>query len=555
MTVDQDALESNSIQPSPEISPVTTDSPASAEVATAESPLKVEVEPESEVAPLPGSGTTSLSGSGTTGLAAAETSAPSDVKPDSELPSQRLQIGSQRKDDTVERAKPQAVGEGASEPEASRKSYPPPNVRDQLTPELEKELEEALGGDSLENLIESSAVTETAVGELAPETRVTGKVVSIHREDVFVDLGSRTQGLLPLKQFTASSGEGAPEGKAPEVGDEVEVVVTRLNVEQGLYEVSLPTAAVAVGNWDEVEAGQIIEVTVTGSNKGGLECQIAGIKGFIPMGQISVYRVENIEQHIGERMTCVITEANRDRRNLVLSHRAVMERERREQREKLLAELAPGQIREGTVRSLQDFGAFVDLGGIDGLVHISQLSWDRVGHPREVLETGQAIKVRVEKVNQETGKIALTYRDLGENPWTTVTTKYAVGARVTGKVTKLMQFGAFVKLEPGVEGLIHISELGHGRVHQTGDVVSEGQEVEVKVLSVDPDAQRIGLSLKAMLPPPEKPAPSRRNETSSSKGKSSEKGEQPQRRRRESDKNLKGGIGGPSGGEKFGLKW
>jgi small subunit ribosomal protein S1 len=232
-----------------------------------------------------------------------------------------------------------------------------------------------------------------------------------------------------------------------------------------------------------------------------------------------------------------------------------MERERRALREKLLAELAPGQIREGTVRSLQDFGAFVDLGGLDGLVHISQLSWDRIGHPREVLEVGQTIQVRVEKVNPETGKIGLTYRDLGENPWTDAATKFPVGARVKGNVTKLMQFGAFVKLEPGVEGLIHISELGHGRVHRTADVVSEGQEVEVKVLAVDTDAQRIGLSLKALLAPPEKPkdekSPGGSGDTPAEVGT----GEQPKRHRKEQDKNLKGGIGGPSGGEKFGLKW
>jgi ribosomal protein S1 len=229
----------------------------------------------------------------------------------------------------------------------------------------------------------------------------------------------------------------------------------------------------------------------------------------------------------------------------------VMERERREQREKLLAELAPGQIREGTVRSLQDFGAFVDLGGLDGLVHISQLSWDRIGHPREILEVGQAIKVRVEKVNQETGKIALAYRDMGDNPWKDVTTKYPVGSRVKGNVTKLMQFGAFVKLEPGVEGLIHISELGHGRVHRTSDVVSEGQEVEVKVLSVDTDAQRIGLSLKALLAAPEKPKDKKSLETR----EEAESTERSKARSKEADKNLKGGISGPRGGEKFGLKW
>ncbi|NOY30489.1 MAG: S1 RNA-binding domain-containing protein [Planctomycetes bacterium] len=174
---------------------------------------------------------------------------------------------------------------------------------------------------------------------------------------------------------------------------------------------------------------------------------------------------------------------------------------------------------------------------------MSQLSWERVGHPKDVLQVGQAVKVRVEKINSENGKISLGYRELGENPWTDAASKYAVGARISGSVTKLMQFGAFVKLEPGVEGLIHISEMGHGRVHRSGDVVSEGQEVEVKVLSVDTEAQRIGLSLKALLPEPEKPA---REEKAT---------EEPRRPRKKFDKNLKGGISGPSGGEQFGLKW
>ncbi|MEM9657661.1 MAG: S1 RNA-binding domain-containing protein, partial [Planctomycetota bacterium] len=231
------------------------------------------------------------------------------------------------------------------------------------------------------------------------------------------------------------------------------------------------------------------------------------------------------------------------------------ERERKEKREKLLAELAPGQIREGVVRSLQDFGAFVDLGGVDGLIHVSQLSWDRVGHPSEVLQVGQNVNVRVEKVNADSGKISLAYRDLGENPWDNAATKYVIGQKTKGTVTKLMQFGAFVKLEPGVEGLIHISELGHGRVFRTSDVVSEGQEVEVQVLSVDTDSQRIGLSLKALMPKPEKPQSKkeeRDEETTVPIPKDAPRADPRQQR---SDKELKGGLGGPSGGEKFGLKW
>lgn len=456
-------------------------------------------------------------------------------------PSERIQIGSQRDAESGAplKAKPvNPVTVGKEEPKKG--NFPPPNVRDALTPELEAELAAALGGESLDAIIEDSATTPSTGAELASETRMTGTVVNVHRDDVFIDLGGRNQGVLPLKQFEKST--------PPEVGSQLEVVVARFNPDQGLYELSLTNAAVDIGNWDEVSAGQVVDVTITGANKGGLECQIAGIRGFIPMGQISIYRVENAEEFVGQRLTCVITEANRSRKNLVLSHRALMERERKEQKQKLLAELAPGQIREGTVRSLQDFGAFVDLGGVDGMIHVSQLSWDRVTHPKDVLTVGQPVKVKIEKINQETGKISLGYRELAANPWDEAEQKFAVGSRVKGTVSKLMQFGAFVKLAPGVEGLIHISEMGHGRVQRASDVVSEGQEVEVKVVSFDRDAQRIGLSLKALLPPPEKPKYEPRESDHPPV-------ESLQRREKESDKHLKGGISAPSGGEKFGLKW
>ena len=456
-------------------------------------------------------------------------------------PSERIQIGSQREGESNAplKAKPMNPGTGLKE-EPRKSHYPPPNVRDAMTPELEAELAAALGGESLDAIIDSSASVATTGAELASDTRITGTVVSVHRDDIFIDLGGRAQGVLPLKQFEKTT--------PPEVGVQLEVVVARFNPDQGFYELTLTNATVDVGNWDEVQEGQLVDVTITGANKGGLECQVANIRGFIPMGQISIYRVENAEEFVGQRLTCVITEANRSRKNLVLSHRALMERERKEQKQKLLAELSAGDIREGTVRSLQDFGAFVDLGGVDGMIHVSQLSWDRVTHPKDVLTVGQAVKVKIEKINQETGKISLGYRELAANPWDEAEQKFPVGARVKGAVSKLMQFGAFVRLAPGVEGLIHISEMGHGRVQRSGDVVSEGQDVEVKVVSFDREAQRIGLSLKALLPPPERPKQEPREP-------SHPPAESLQRREKESDKHLKGGIGTPSGGEKFGLKW
>jgi small subunit ribosomal protein S1 len=424
-------------------------------------------------------------------------------------------------------------------PKKEPKKYPPPNVRDQLSPELELEYAAALGDMSLEALIEQSSAGELATPELAAESRVTGRVSRIHREDVFIDLGGRSQGIVPLRQFE----------QPPKEGTELELRVVKFDAEEGLYELALPTAAADIGNWDEVSEGQIIEVTITRANKGGLECQVAGIRGFIPMGQVSIYRVENSEELVGQRLACVVTEASRERRNLVLSHRALMERERNAQRDKILTELAPGQIREGIVRSLKDFGAFVDLGGIDGLVHVTQLSWDRVGHPSEVLEVGQKIKVRVDKFDKDTGKVSLSYREVGANPWHNVASKFPVGARVKGSVSRVMEFGAFVKLEPGVEGLIHISELGHGRVFRVSDVVQEGQEVEVKILSVDAEKQRISLSLKALLPPPEKPGQQKVADEDMPLPADAPK---PPKKKLT---NLKGGIGGPSGGEKFGLNW
>ena len=441
--------------------------------------------------------------------------------------------------DQTEELPPQPVTPAAPPPaKREPKHYPPPNIRDRLTPELEKEYEEALGDVSLDALMSGDAGGEVEA-ELEAETHVKGRVARISREDVFVDLGGRSQGIVPLRQFDEPPAKGA----------ELELLVVRFDAEEGLYELSRPTAAVEVGNWDEVREGQIVEVNITGSNKGGLECQIASIRGFIPMGQVSIYRVENPEEFVGQRLACVVTEANRERRNLVLSHRAVMERERNEQREKLLAELAPGQIREGLVRSMKDFGAFVDLGGVDGLIHISQLSWDRVKHPSEVVEVGQKVKVRVEKFDKDTGKVSLSYREVGENPWQKVASKYIVGGRATGTVSRIMDFGAFVKLEPGVEGLIHVSELAHGRVFRVSDIVSEDQEVEVKILSVDEEQQRIGLSLKALMARPEKEGDKKVADEDVTLPEGAPK---PPRKKQHQ---LKGGIGGPSGGEKFGLNW
>jgi small subunit ribosomal protein S1 len=290
----------------------------------------------------------------------------------------------------------------------------------------------------------------------------------------------------------------------------------------------------------------VVDARVTGHNKGGLECEVSKLRGFIPASQVSMYRVEDMSQFVDQKFTCVVTEVNPEKRNLVLSRRAVLEREKAEAKEGLLASLEVGKSLEGTVRSLQSFGAFVDLGGVDGLVHISQLSWDRLKHADEVLEIGQKIKVKILKIDPQTGKIGLGFRDLSENPWEHVARDFPTRATAKGRVSRVTEFGAFVRLAPGVEGLVHISELSHKRVFRVTDVLTEGQEVEVLVMAVDPEQQRISLSLKAL---EAKAAPA-------AKEASEETAEPvvavaPKKRKVP----LQGGMGGPATGEKFGLKW
>lgn len=514
------------------------ETPASATTAEATASEPTALEPTATPAEAPAA---SRPAANDESAAAGESTA---TEASGDKPSERIRIGTQRGasegtgEKPAQQLKPKPVTKVSEGKEAApqKSKYPPPNVRSQLSAEQEAELEAALAGESLDSLMESAGNAPT---EIPSDTRLPGKIVRQHGDHVFVDLGNHRQGAIPLKQF---------DGTPPELDSEIDVVVVKLD-DEGLYELSLPTAAVSVGNWDDVEEGQIVEVTVTGSNKGGLECQVAGLRGFMPMGQISIYRVENAEEYHNQRLTCVVTEANRSKRNLVLSHRALMERERAEKREKLLEELAPGQIREGIVRSLRDFGAFVDLGGVDGLVHVSKLSWDRVSHPKEVLEEGQTIKVKIDKIDQETGKIGLSYREMTANPWEDVDTRYPMGEKVTGTVSKIMDFGAFVRLEPGIEGMIHISELDHGRVFRTSDVVSEGQTVEAKVLSVDKNKQRIGLSLKALMARPQKAGEDKADDEDMPLPADAPKAP------RKNAGQLKGGTGSPSGGEQFGLKW
>ena len=413
-----------------------------------------------------------------------------------------------------------------------------PGRRQKLTAGMEAELARAMGGLSLDDLMTGGEGGGTQ-GVLEPESRQRGRVVALRRDEVFVEFGGREQGCVPARSFETP----------PQAGDMIEVIIQRFNPEEGLYDLTRPGMSVELGNWDEVREGMLVDAQVTGHNSGGLECEVNHLRGFIPVSQISLYRVEDLAQFVGQRLACVITDANSARKNLVLSRRAVLEREKEEKKESFFASLAPGQIHEGTVRKLMDFGAFVELGnGVDGLLHISQLSWGRIKHPSEVVQEGQPVRVRIEKIDRETGRIGLSYREMIENPWTVAAGKYPHNAVVRGKVTRLMEFGAFVEVEPGVEGLVHISELSHKRIWRASDVVKEGEEVEVLVLNVHPEAQRMSLSIKGL----SKPEPTTKDKEEAQEAelpagmkKSSRPSHQP----------LKGGLGKSAGGESFGLKW
>ena len=426
------------------------------------------------------------------------------------------------------------------EQRARRDSGPKPAVpvpnRRERPEDLEAEIAAALGGLSLDDIV--SAPAKGAAERLENESRHRAQIANVHGDDVFFTLGGKDQGIASLRSFA----------EPPQVGDMVDVVVTGFNAEDNLYDLAVPGAALVASKWSDVAEGSLVEARITGANTGGLECEVAGTRGFIPASQVAMYRIENFGDYVGQKLVCVVSESNERRGNLVLSRRAVLEREKEETKKALLAELAPGQMREGIVRKIQDFGAFVDIGGVDGLIHISQLSWERVKHPSEVVAEGQKVRVRIEKIDLETGKIGLSLKNPEEHPWTGIEQKFPVGATVRGPVSRIAQFGAFVKLAPGVEGLIHISELAHHKVFRVENVVKEGEEVECKVLSVDADAQRIGLSLKATIAKAVK---------ESDKAKDQAEVEEPPRELAVAKRKgpLKGGMGKTSGGEQFGLKW
>ncbi len=334
---------------------------------------------------------------------------------------------------------------------------------------------------------------------------IEGTVVSADQDYVMIDIGYKSEGLIPSREFLDAEGT-----LTVKPGDTVEVLVERWNPEDGTLRVS-HAKAVRRKVWDKViaayEAKEPIEVTVISKVKGGLTVLIGegsgGIKAFLPYSQVDVKPHPNLDNIIGERFKCSILDYNRKRQNVVVSRRDLIEKELAEKKEKTLSNLEEGQEREGIVKNITEYGAFVDLGGIDGLLHVTDISWGRVDHPSKVLKVGDTIKVKVLSFDKEKEKVALGIKQLSEDPWLKVAERYPEGEKVSGKVVNLTEYGAFVELEEGVEGLIHVSEMSWTkRIRHPKQVVEVGDQVEAVVLKVDPEARRISLGLKQVQPNP-----------------------------------------------------
>jgi len=351
--------------------------------------------------------------------------------------------------------------------------------------------------DEFEALLNESFEHET------PEegTVVKGKVITVENGQAVIDVGFKVEGRVDLKEFAAP-------GKPAEitVGDEVEVFLDRVENARGEAAISRDKARREEA-WDRMEkandAGERIEGAIFGRVKGGFTVDLGGAVAFLPGSQIDVRPVRDVGPLMGVPQPFQILKMDRRRGNIVVSRRAVLEESRAEQRAEVIARLKEGDVVDGVVKNVTDYGAFVDLGGVDGLLHVTDMAWRRVNHPSEIVSIGETIKVQVIRVNKETQRISLGMKQLMADPWDAVEQKYPIGAKFTGRVTNITDYGAFVELEPGVEGLVHVSEMSWTKKNaHPGKIVSTSQEVEVMVLDVDPQKRRVSLGLKQCMANP-----------------------------------------------------
>jgi small subunit ribosomal protein S1 len=327
-----------------------------------------------------------------------------------------------------------------------------------------------------------------AAGEI-----VKGTIIEVRPKEVLVDIGYKSEGVIPANEFE--------DIKVVKVGDIIDVLIEKLEDKEGMVILSKEKAEFKQ-NWDKIlticNEGGTISGKVKAVVKGGLLVNI-GVEAFLPASQIDVTTIKNLTTFVGNTYDFKVVKINQERQNIVLSRRELIEQERNDRRSKLLSEMTPGDIRKGTVKNITDFGAFIDLNGIDGLLHITDMSWGRIGHPSEILKVGQDIDVVVLDINREKERVSLGLKQKLANPWDNIETKYPIGAKVKGKVVNLVPYGAFVELEPGVEGLVHVTELSWTkRIAKPSDVLKVDQELEAVVLGINREEQKISLGVRQL---------------------------------------------------------
>src|SRR5213592_1339289 len=340
---------------------------------------------------------------------------------------------------------------------------------------------------TMEEAMKQSAM-RFAAGEI-----VKGTVIEVRPKEVLVDIGYKSEGVIPANEFS--------DIKSVKIGDGVDVLIEKLEDREGMVVLSKEKAEFKQ-NWDRIlticNEGGVVNGKVKAVVKGGLIVNI-GVEAFLPASQIDIMTPKNLQQYVGNNYDFKVVKINQERQNIVLSRRELIEQERTERRQKLLSEMMPGDIRKGTVKNLTDFGAFIDLNGLDGLLHITDMSWGRIGHPSELLKVGQDIDVVVLDINKEKERVSLGLKQKLTNPWQSIEAKYQVGLKVKGKVVNLVPYGAFVELEPGVEGLVHVTELSWTkRIAKPSDVLKPDQEIEAVVLGINREEQKISLGLRQL---------------------------------------------------------
>lgn len=357
--------------------------------------------------------------------------------------------------------------------------------------EPEKNLESAEAAAKEEDMGNAMDIKSIRPGEI-----VTGVVVQVNQDEVLVDIGAKSEGVISLRELSCC--EVSSPHDIVKVGDKIEVYVIKTEDKEGRLILSKEKAD-AEKAWalleGRLESGEVLNGTVREVVKGGLLVDV-GVRAFLPASLVDRGYVEDLSKFLGQEISAKVIEVNRPRKKVIVSRKALLEEEYAQKREEMFETIKENQVVRGTVRRLTNFGAFVDIGGVDGLLHISEMAWYRINHPSEVVKVGDEVDVMVLKIDKDNEKISLGLKQVLENPWENVEEKYPVGKVLSAKVVRLAPFGAFVQLEPGVEGLVHISHLAEQHVEKPEDVVKEGEEVNVKVLSVDSEEKRIRLSIR-----------------------------------------------------------